>query len=816
MQNMLADLRQAARSLRKSPGFALVAIVVLALGIGANTAIFSVVNAALLRPLPYPESDRLMRLYHRPPQQAFPGIPYFSVSPANYLDWEKQNHVFESMAIYSGRTLNLSGTGEPEQLFAARVSPEFFSTLRVQPMLGRVFTRYENEPGRGDAVVLSYNLWKTHFGSNPNIVGSRVNLNDKSFLVAGVMPKSFVLPGWAQLWVPMAWTDDEKAIRGNHYCMVIARLKPGATEQEAQAQMDTISKRLEQQYPEDDKSWGAAVLPLQRDAVSDVRLALLVLFGAVAAVLLIACANVANLVMAKTLERRKEMAIRAALGASRVQLLGRVLTETILLATIGGALGIIVAYFGNRFIVAYLAHQLPKSVNAGLDVWVLGFTLVISLLTGVLAGLLPALRLSRADVNDALKQGLGRTDSVSGSAKTRDVLVVCEVALSLVLLVAAGLMVRTLGNLQSVDPGFDAQSVATMSISVPPTKFATPEQQVSFFNRVLERVRALPGVQSAGVIDELPLSIYGGSHQPIAIEGQAALPMSEQPEVDVRAISPGYMKAMRIAVVHGRDFGDADVAGRPATILISESMAKRFWPNEDAIGKRLTISFTPGIAREVVGIVKDVKLDTLNETRPIATLYQPLAQITASGGQRWQSFGMSLVVRGTGDPNAMVNSITNAIHQVDPARPVLDVKTMQDLVAESLTPQRFNMMLLAGFACLAVLLAAVGIYSVLAYSVRQRAKEIGVRMALGAQLGDVLHLVVLQGMKPTAIGLAIGVAVSLLFARVVANMIYGVGPRDAVTYIGVSLLLGMIALLATLIPAYRATRVDPMRTLRDE
>ena len=487
-----------------------------------------------------------------------------------------------------------------------------------------------------------------------------------------------------------------------------------------------------------------------------------------------------------------------------------------MLATIGGALGIIVAHFGNRFIVAYLAQQLPKSVNPGLDWRVLLFTLAVSVLTGILAGLLPALRLSRADVNDALKQGLGRTDSTSAGGKARDVLVVCEVALSLVLLIAAGLMIRTLGNLQSVDPGFDAQSVATMSISVPPTKFATPEQQISFFNRVLERVRALPGVQSAGLIDDLPLSNSGGSHQPIAIEGQAALPMSEQPEVDVRLISTGYMNAMRIPVVKGRDFNDADVAGRPAAIVISESMAKRFWPNENAIGKHLTISFTPEVVREVVGIVKDVKLDALNETRPNATLYAPLAQLRTPAGEKWQSFGMSLVVRATGNPDQLVHSITNGIHEVDSARPVLDVKTMQDVVAESLTPHRFNMMLLAGFAGLAVLLAAVGIYSVLAYSVRQRVKEIGLRIALGAQLGDVLRLVIVEGMKPTVIGLAIGISVSLLFARVVANMIYGVSPRDVATYAGVSVLLGVIALFATLIPAWRATRVDPMRTLRDE
>jgi predicted permease len=355
-----------------------------------------------------------------------------------------------------------------------------------------------------------------------------------------------------------------------------------------------------------------------------------------------------------------------------------------------------------------------------------------------------------------------------------------------------------------------------MSISVPPTKFATTELQTSFYDQVLSRVRALPGVQAAGLVDSLPLSDMGGSHQPIAVEGQAALPFSEQPEVDVRLISPGYMNTMRIPVVRGRDFNDADIAGRPGAILVSESMAKRFWPNQDAIGKHLTISFTPGIVREVVGIVKDVKLDALNETRPIATLYAPLAQATATKGEQWRSFGMSLAVRGTGDPNAMVKSITNAIHQVDPARPILDIKTMQDVVAESLTPQRFNMMLLAGFAALAVLLAAVGIYSVLAYSVRQRVKEIGLRIALGARVRDVLRLVILEGMKPTALGLVIGLMASLLLTRLVAKMIYGVSPRDTVTYVGVSFLLGLIALFATLIPAWRATRVDPMRTLRDE
>jgi putative ABC transport system permease protein len=470
MTNLLTDLRYAWRTLRKSPGFSLVAVVVLALGIGANTAIFSVVNAVLLRPIPYPEPERLMRVWHTPPQKAFPGMTRFSVSPANYEDWEKQNQAFESMAIYGYRSFNLTGSGEPERLTGAAVSAHFFSTLHVQPMLGRVFTEDENQAGRGDVVILSHSLWKSRFGGDPGIVGRSIHMNDKSYLVAGVMPANMMLPGWAQLWTPMAWTDQQRAVRGNHNYLVIARLKPGVSAEQAQSEMNTISSRLEQQYPEDDKGWGAVVIPLQSDMVSDVRPALLVLLGAVAAVLLIACANVANLVLAKTFERRKEMAIRAALGASRSRVLSRVLSETVLLAGMGGALGLVVAHFANRLIVAYLADRLPKSVQTGLDLRVLFFTLFISVLTGVLAGLVPAMRMADANPNDGLKQGLGRTDASVGGRTTRNVLVVAEVALSLVLLIGAGLMIRSLWSLRGVDPGFETQSVATMSISVPACK----------------------------------------------------------------------------------------------------------------------------------------------------------------------------------------------------------------------------------------------------------------------------------------------------------------------------------------------------------
>jgi len=443
------------------------------------------------------------------------------------------------------------------------------------------------------------------------------------------------------------------------------------------------------------------------------------------------------------------------------------------------------------------------------------FTLLVSMLTGLLAGLVPAMRMADANPNDALKQGLGRTDASVGGRTTRNVLVVAEVALSLVLLIGAGLMIRSWWSLHGVDPGFETRSVATMSISVPATKFADATQQTSFYEQVLQRVRTLPGVEAVGLVDNLPLS-GGGSHEPIAIEGQPVLPMSEQPEVDVRVISAGYMSAMRTPIVRGRDFNDSDVMGRPAVALISQSMANRFWPNQDPIGKHLTITFEPSASREIIGIVKDVKLDGLNETRPNATLYTPITQVYPEAGAAWRSFGMTLVARAQGNPNNLVASITNAIHQIDPDRPVLDVKTMEDVVAESLTPQRFNMLLLAAFAGLALLLAAVGIYSVLAYAVRQRVREIGLRMALGAQIGDVLRLVVVEGMKPTMVGLVIGILGALALGRALSSMIFGVSTRDVTTYACVSVVLVGAALFASLIPAWRATKVDPIRSLRDE
>jgi putative ABC transport system permease protein len=815
MSGLIQDVRYALRQLRKSPGFTAVAVITLALGIGANTSIFSVVNGVLLRPLTFKDPGRLVRVWHVPPAKSFPGMTTFSVSAANYLDWERQNHVFEGMAIYTFHGFTLTGSDKPEQVDACAATSGFFSTLGVQPMLGRVFSSEEDQPGHSNVVVLSHRLWQEHFGSNPAIVGQNINLDGQSYLVAGVMPANFQFPDFAQMWSPMAWTDKERAVRGEHHSVVVARLKPGIDLKQAQAEMNTISSRLEQQYPEDNKGWGAVVVPLHDDLVSDVRPALLVLLGAVAFVLLIASVNVANLALARTFSRQKEIAIRTALGASSARVLRQILTESLLLALAGGALGLTYAHAGVRLIMAYLADKLPHSIEVGLDSKVLAFTAAISIATGILAGVLPALRLTRGDVNQSLKQGLGRTDADSSGSRTRSILVVSEVALSLILLVGAGLMIRSFQRLHGVNPGFDSRNVLTMTAMVSRAKFPLPAQQVTFFDQVLQRVRVLPGVESAGVVDDIPLD-NGGSHQPVEIEGRPTVPMSEQPEVDVRLISTGYMSSLHIPILRGRDFSDTDLAGRPAVILISESMARQLWPGEDALGKRLTLTFFPDAVREVIGIVGDVKLDGLDQTRPSATLYFPLEQVSVPSTGGWRSFPMTLVVRSASRSTGLVSAVSNAVHEVDREMPLRDILTMDDLVANSLSQQRFNMLLLGAFAGLALLLAAVGIYSVLSYSVKRSVREIGIRLALGARLGDVLRMVVFEGMKPTLLGVAVGTVGALALGRVLSSLIYEVKPTDPITFLVVTALLAVIALLASIIPAYRATKVDPMVALRYE
>jgi putative ABC transport system permease protein len=812
METIWQDLRLALRRLRETPGFFFAALTVLALGIGANTAIFSVVNAALLRPLPFGDPGRLVRLWHTPPAKSFPGMKIFSVSAANFLDWKQQAQSFENMAIYCFTEFNLTGSGDPESVWAARVSADFFPTLEVQPMLGRTFRGDEDQLGHQHEVILSYPYWKIRFGADANITGKTVTLNNQSYTIVGVMNPSFRLPGWAKMWTPMAFTDKERVVRGEHHYSVIARLKPGVTMKQAQAEMDTISRRLEEQYSADDRGWGALALLLHEDLVSDVKPMLLVLFGAVGFVLLIACANVANLLLARVLSRRKEIAIRVALGASRVRLLQQTLCESMLLSLVGGALGIGFATHGIQLITKFLGTNLPASVEVRLDGEVLGFTLAIAVLTGVLAGVLPGWRFAKADVQDALKQGAGRGGSETGGTRTRNALVV-EVALSLVLLVGAGLMMRTLWALHKMDPGFDAKNVITMQMSVQPAKYPGPVQEISSTNEILMRIRALPGVTAASAVDTLPLT--GGSTQPIAIAGRPEQAMADQPEVAVRVITSEYLRTMGIALKRGRDFSDADAADSQPVALISESMAKRLWPNQDPIGEHLTLTFHPGISREIVGVVGDVKLEVLSGTEA-ATLYYPATQLTTPPTQDWQSSGFTLAARTSTSAESMGQTVVNAIHQVDPSVPVTEIHTMESIVNDSLTQQRFTMLLLAGFGGLALLLAGVGIYSVLAYSVRRRWREIGIRVALGARVEDVLRMVMIDGAKPALLGVALGGAGALALGRVLANLVYGVGTRDVPTLVAVSVLLVIVATVASMVPAYRATRVEPLQVLRDE
>jgi predicted permease len=813
MTGLLQDLRYAVRQLRKSPQFTALALLIIALGIGANTAIFSVVNAVLLRPLPFPQSERLVQVWHVPPAASFHGMSIFSVSPANYLDWLDQSRVFEQMAIYGRNSFDLTNQNQPEAVMAARVSSAFFSVLRVHPLLGRAFIPEEDQSGRDHVALISQAFWQSHCGSNPNIVGQKIILDQQGYTVVGVMPAKFFFPApdteWQpQVWTPLGWTDKDRAVRGNHNYLVIGRLKPEISLKQAQADMNTISRRLEQQYPADDKGWGAVVVPLRDQLVGEVRPALLVLLGAVAFVLLIACANLANLLLAKTLAKSKEIAIRTALGASRIRVLRQVLSETIVLALLGGTLGLLLAQFGIVSIVSFLSAKLPRAGEIGLDGRVLGFTFAMSIVTGVLAGLAPAWRLTKSNVNEQLKQGSGRTGSDQSGNRTRSALVVAEIALSLTLLISAGLMVRSLWRLRNVDPGFDPHNLLTLTLDLPPVKYAEPRQQLGFVDEVLRHVRVLPGVDSAGAIDALPLS-GNGSTQPIAVEGRPSVEMSEQPEVAVRTITPGYIHATRVAMLKGRDFTEADTADKPAAILVSEALAERFWPNENPIGKHLTLSFFPGRSREVVGVVKDVKQDGLNVAERIATLYVPLAQTPVHRG-------MSLVVRAGSNRVNLVSAVTDAVHQVDNEEPVVDVMTMDEILSGSVAQQRFNMLLLAAFAGLALFLAAVGIYGVLSYAVKRRLQEIGIRMALGAARGDVLRMILGQGLRLAFMGVCIGLVASLGLTRFLTSQLFEVKASDPLTLTGVSLLLVAVALAACYLPARRATKVEPTVALRYE
>jgi predicted permease len=807
------DVRYGCRVLRKNPAFALAGILILGLGIGANTAIFSVVNAVVLRPLPFPDSARIMRVWQTPPATfavAPNGRRIFVVSPANYLDWEAQNHVFDRMALYRFRPFTLTGQGDPEFLRGAVVTGGFFSILGVQPVAGRMLGPADEAPDAPRAVMLLESLWRSRFGADPAIVGRSISLNGDSYTVVGIVPQRVAHPENVVLWVPMVWTPQERAVRSNHTYLVIARLKQGVDVQSAQAEMTTISGRLELQYPEDDKGWGAVVLPLHEDLVGDVRVALLMLFGAVVFVVLIGSANLANLLLARTMGRAREVAVRTALGASRLRVMVQVLVETWLLAAGGGAVGLLAGWLGLRFFIGAFGERLPRAGEIELDASVLLFTCVMSVGAALLAGIVPAWRLTLGNPDAALRQGAGRMSAAPGERRVRDALVVCEVALALVLLTGAGLLLRTLTHLRAVDAGIDPRNMLTMNVALPRVQDQRSERLNAFVGEMLNRVRALPGVEAVAATDGVPFQ--GASNLPIAIDGQPSVPLSEQPIVIAKTVSTGHLQAMGMRLVAGRDFSEDDRDGRELTVLVSEAMARQFWPDKNPIGQRIRFGLIAGDPRRIVGVVNDVKLRGLSVKEPVAAAYLPLPQVLGSA-----PFGfITMIVRTATNPEALAPAVIRTVHGLNPDLPVRDVLTMSDLVDQSLGQQRFAMVLISTFAGLAVLLAAVGIYSVLSFSVGQRIPEIGIRRALGASAATVVRNVVGEGLAPAFVGVAVGLIAALALGRVMTTLLFGVGPRDAATFAIVALGVMGIAFVATLVPAYRATRIDPLKALRAE
>ena len=807
MTALLQDLRHGARLLLRTPAFTMVAVAALAIGIGANTAIFSVVNTLLIEPLPYRDAERLAVIWeHNLPRDRKNNV----VSPGNYIHWREMQQSFEEVAAISGSVglsfkVTVTGAGDPEEVPLQLVTASFFPLLGVDPAHGRPFAPDEDKPGSRVAVI-SDRLWKRKFGGDPGLLQRSITINGNANTVVGIMPPGFsYLDKTVDVWLPMGFSAQARTPRGR-WINVAGRLKPGVTFEQAQRDMTRVHAELTRLFPDFNTGWTARVVPLREELTGNVRPALLILLAAVAFVLLIACANVANLLLARATSRHRELAVRAALGAGRGRIVRQLLAESFVLAAIGGLGGLLLAWWALNLLRAVVAEKLPiqRLEAVGIDGGVLAFTLIASVASGILFGLVPALTASGAALTEALKEG-GRTGSAARGNRTRGAFVVIEMALALVLLVGAGLLIRSFVHLLQTDPGFDAARTVTMDVSLPGSRYDEP-QRTAFYRRLIDRAGVLPGVQSAGAISFLPLTGLGAATS-YTVVGQPLPPKGEEPVCDVRVATNGYFTAMGIPLLRGRWFNEDDPSDAKNRVIVNEAMARRHWPGEDPIGKRVRINWNDTRDDEVIGVVGNVRHDGL-QTEARAMSYWPHA--------RFPYTGMTLTIRTAGDPMGIVNAVRAIVHEQDPQLAVADIRTMDQVVSDSVAERRLTMVMLVVFASSALVLAAVGIYGVIAYSVTQRTQEIGIRMALGAQRSHVLRLVVGQAMLLASAGIVLGAAGAFALTRLMANLLYGVRPSDPVTFAAVAAVLAAVALLASVLPGRRATRVDPVVALRTE
>lgn len=810
METLLKDIRYGVRGLIKRPGFTVIALITLALGIGANTAIFSVINAVLLRPLQFKDPEQLVIVWE---DATFAGFPKNTPAPANYFDWKNQNQSFSDMAACAEVSFNITGDGEPERAMAFTVTSNFFPLFGVQPLLGRSFLPEEDQPGANKVVVLSHSLWQSRYGGDRQIVNRGILLNGEKHTVVGVMPASFqFMEKEVRLWVPIAFTPEGAANRGGHYLKVVARLKPDVPVSQAQADMNAVMGRIAKDHPRQtfDGKLGAIVMPMREQLVGETRSSLVVLLVAVACVLLIACANVAGLLLARAVSRRREIALRVALGASRLRIVRQLLTESLLLATVAGVLGSLLAYWSFTFLQGLVPSEMALLTSLNLDTRILAFTLLISIVTGIIFGLMPALQSANIDLNDALKQSSTRATS---TGRLRNALIVSEVALSIVLLVGAGLLIQTLFQLFRQYAVLEPEKVLTMRTVLPRDKYKEASQRNNYYQQVLERVERLPGVVSAGYVTSVPLLWKGGTSGFYPDGIKAPIPGMAY-DANHRQVSADYLKTMNVPLLAGRYFDNRDNENSMPVAIINETMARQYWPGENALGRRFKLGDPdePGkLSKEIVGIVADVRQMGIDE--PVkAEMYFPHQQITDWFGYTPRD----LAIRTTGDTTSLVGSVRQVIREVDPNQPVSNVATMAEVLGEEAAQRRMGMIMLVAFAALALLLASLGIYGVLAYFVTQHTNEIGVRLALGATPRRILFLVLKKGMGLTLVGMAIGIAASFALTRWMSSLLFGVKAADPLTFVVVPLLLGAVALVACAIPARRATKVDPMVALRYE